>query len=146
VHSISGALSGVTGISGTQGPLLPTAGVVGTSDTQAGVSGTSNAQAGVFGYSNNVGVVGQTTNPNSFAGFFVGNVAVNGTLTAQVTLTAPRTGTIANCLWLLILRSYAMLWRLKAVDRARYGFSARSTTRGRRRASLCGSLRPSTSV
>ena len=84
VHSISGALTGVTGISGTRGPLAPTAGVVGTSDTQAGVFGTSNAQAGVFGFSNNVGVAGQTTNPNSFAGFFVGNVAVNGTLTAQV--------------------------------------------------------------
>jgi hypothetical protein len=84
VNSISGALSGVTGISGTQGPGTPTAGVVGTSDQQAGVVGTSNAQPGVFGISNNVGVAGQTTNPNSFAGFFIGNVAVNGTLTAQV--------------------------------------------------------------
>jgi hypothetical protein len=84
VHSISGARAGVTGISGTQGPAAPTAGVVGTSDQQAGVVGTSNAQPGVFGISNNVGVAGQTTNPNSFAGFFVGNVVVNGTLTANV--------------------------------------------------------------
>ncbi len=88
VHSISGALTGVTGISGTQGPQVPdiatTAGVVGTSDAQPGVIGTSNALIGVLGFSNNVGVAGRTTNPNSFAGFFAGNVIVNGTLTANV--------------------------------------------------------------
>ena len=38
----------------------------------------------MFGFSNNIGVVGQTTNPNSFAGIFLGNVAVSGTLTATV--------------------------------------------------------------
>jgi hypothetical protein len=88
VQSISGALTGVTGISGTQGPQVPdivtTAGVVGTSAGQPGVIGTSNANIGVVGFSNNVGVVGRTSNPNSFAGFFAGNVIVNGTLTANV--------------------------------------------------------------
>jgi hypothetical protein len=48
------------------------------------VIGTSNAGAGVFGFSNNVGVLGQTLNPGGFAGFFLGNVLVNGTLTANV--------------------------------------------------------------
>ena len=90
VHSISGALSGVTGISNTQGPPVPmniptTAGVVGTSGERPGVIGTSNALMGVFGFSaGNAGVVGQTGNPNSFAGFFAGNVVVTGTLTAGV--------------------------------------------------------------
>jgi hypothetical protein len=55
-----------------------------TSDQQTGVIGTSNALTGVFGLSNNVGIAGQTTNPNSFAGLFIGNVAVNGALTANV--------------------------------------------------------------
>src|SRR5215211_531680 len=88
VHSISGALTGVTGISGTQGPIPAPAGVIGTSDTHIGVMGTSDSRSnvfgpGVFGFSpNNIGVVGQTNNPNSFAGLFFGNVVVNGTLTA----------------------------------------------------------------
>jgi hypothetical protein len=61
------------------------AGVLGTSYAQNGVIGTSNKGAGVFGFSNNFGVVGQTTNPASFAGFFNGNVIVfNGALTASV--------------------------------------------------------------
>src|SRR5215831_1972946 len=89
IFSISGALNGVTGISGTQGPTpvpdLPTiAGVVGSSADQPGVIGASNTQMGVLGFSNNVGIVGQTTNDASFAGLFVGNVAVIGTLTANV--------------------------------------------------------------
>src|SRR5215471_10032813 len=89
VSSISGALNGVTGISGTQGPTpvggLPTiAGVSGSSADQSGVIGTSNTRIGVLGFSNNVGIFGQTTNNASFAGLFVGNVAVNGTLTANV--------------------------------------------------------------
>jgi hypothetical protein len=75
VQSISGALSGVTGVSGTEGPKVPdiatTAGVVGTSSDLSGVIGTSKALIGVFGFSNNVGIVGRTTNPNSFAGFFM---------------------------------------------------------------------------
>jgi hypothetical protein len=63
---------------------IPTiAGVVGTSGERPGVIGTSNARMGVFGFSTrNAGVVGQTANPNSFAGFFVGNAIVTGTLTA----------------------------------------------------------------
>jgi hypothetical protein len=90
VHSISGALSGVTGIVNTQGPPVPMniptiAGVVGTSGERPGVIGTSNALMGVFGFSaGNAGVVGQTANPNSFAGFFAGNAVVTGTLTAGV--------------------------------------------------------------
>jgi hypothetical protein len=88
VHSISGELSGVTGISGTQGPPLiniaTTAGVVGTSNNRPGVIGTSKASIGVIGFSNNVGVFGVTSNPNSFAGAFDGNVNVVGTLTATV--------------------------------------------------------------
>jgi hypothetical protein len=89
VHSISGALTGVTGISGTQGPPVSNvpnvAGVVGTSSDLTGVIGTSNASLGVFGFStNNIGIVGRTTNPNSFAGFFIGNVFIDGTLTATV--------------------------------------------------------------
>jgi hypothetical protein len=88
VDSISGDRSGVTATSGTQGPPLPnmatTAGVVGTSGERPGVIGTSNASIGVIGYSNNVGVFGATSNPNSFAGAFDGNVVVTGTLTANV--------------------------------------------------------------
>jgi hypothetical protein len=88
VDSISGAFSGVTGVSGTQGPPLlnipTTAGVVGTADERPGVIGTSNASIGVIGFSNNVGIFGVTTNRNSFAGAFDGNVNVVGTLTATV--------------------------------------------------------------
>jgi hypothetical protein len=90
VHSISGALSGVTGIANTAGPPVPNianiAGVVGSSGDRPGVLGTSKSSAGLFGFSSDgVGVVGQTTNPASFAGFFNGNViVVNGALTASV--------------------------------------------------------------
>jgi hypothetical protein len=90
VNSISGALSGVTGISNTQGPPVPMniptiAGVVGTSGERPGVIGTSNALMGVYGFSTgNAGIVGETANPNSFAGFFAGNAVVTGTLTAGV--------------------------------------------------------------
>src|SRR5207244_12039183 len=86
--SISGALTCVSGISGTQGPaVLNTsniAGVRGTSDGANGVIGTSNRSIGVVGFSNNVGVFGQSTNPASFAGLFAGNVQVTGTLSAAV--------------------------------------------------------------
>lgn len=85
VHSLSGALTGVTGISGTGGPPVPnqpSAGVLGSSADRPGVIGTS-GQVGILGFSNNVGIVGQTTNPASFAGVFLGNVLVNGTLTAN---------------------------------------------------------------
>jgi len=85
VHSLSGALTGVTGISGTDGPPVPSqpiAGVLGSSADRPGVIGTS-GQVGIVGFSNNIGIVGQTTNPASFAGVFLGNVLVNGTLTAN---------------------------------------------------------------
>jgi hypothetical protein len=65
-------------------PNRPIAGVFGSSADQPGVIGTSTTQIGVLGFSNNIGVVGQTSNPASFAGFFVGNVVVTGTLTATV--------------------------------------------------------------
>ena len=88
VESISGALNGVSGISGTQGPAVANtsniAGVRGTSDAANGVIGTSNRSIGVVGFSNNVGVFGQSTSPASFAGLFVGNVQVTGTLSAAV--------------------------------------------------------------
>jgi hypothetical protein len=90
VHSISGALSGVTGISDTQGPPagmnIPTiAGVVGTAASRPGVIGKSNVLMGVYSFSTgNAGIVGETANPNSFAGFFAGNAVVTGTLTAGV--------------------------------------------------------------
>jgi hypothetical protein len=85
---LSGALTGVTGISGTQGPTVQNtsniAGILGSSDTVNGVIGTSNRSIGVVGFSNNVGVFGQSTNPASFAGLFAGNVQVTGTLSAAV--------------------------------------------------------------
>jgi hypothetical protein len=90
VHSISGALTGVTGISGTNGPTIPNpnlpniAGVIGSSDGLPGVVGTSRVQVGVYGFSSNtVGVVGQTSNAASFAGAFLGNVHMTGTLTSD---------------------------------------------------------------
>jgi hypothetical protein len=79
---------GVAGISDPEGPTVPntsnTAAVVGTSDRQHGVIGTSNASVGVIGFSNNIGILGYTTTPGSRAGYFLGNVQVNGTLTATV--------------------------------------------------------------
>jgi hypothetical protein len=82
--------SGVFGQAGyVAGPTVPnvtnTAGVIGSSDTGFGVIGTSNTTTGVVGFSNNsIGVVGQTNNPGSFAGFFIGNVHMTGTLSSDV--------------------------------------------------------------
>jgi hypothetical protein len=82
----SGRDSGVIGASGDFGPAVgmgvPTiAGVWGTSDQRPGVSGTSNALWGVYGFSTfNVGVVGETANPQSYAGYFAGNVHITGTV------------------------------------------------------------------
>ena len=88
IYGRSYTQSGIEGHSGNQGPLLlnmaTTAGVVGTSDAVPGVIGTSNASIGVIGFSNNVGIFGVTTNPNSFAGAFDGNVTITRTLTANV--------------------------------------------------------------
>jgi len=74
VQSISGALNGVSGISGTQGPPVANtsdiAGVRGTSDAANGVIGTSNRSIGVVGFPTTSGVFGQSTNPASFAGLF----------------------------------------------------------------------------
>jgi hypothetical protein len=85
IDSISGALTGVRGVCGTQGPppqlsnLPNVAGVIGSADQRAGVIGTSNASIGVYGFSTgNAGVVGQSV--NSFAGYFAGNVVVTGDL------------------------------------------------------------------
>jgi hypothetical protein len=73
---------GGSGPDGTQGPTVPNtsniAGVVGTSDRQHGVIGTSNASVGVIGFSNNIGVLGYTTNPQGQAGYFIGDVIVDG--------------------------------------------------------------------
>jgi hypothetical protein len=86
IDSISGALTGVRGVCGTQGPppqlpnLPNVAGVIGSADQRAGMIGTSNASIGVYGFSiANAGVVGQSV--NSFAGYFAGNVVVTGNLT-----------------------------------------------------------------
>jgi len=88
VRGLSGTLNGVTGVCGTEGSTVGNvatiAGVVGTSDQRAGVIGTSTGNPGVIGVSNKVGVFGHTTNPASYAGYFAGNVGVEGTLTASV--------------------------------------------------------------
>jgi hypothetical protein len=88
------ATAGVTGISTFVGPTtLPgfstTPGVFGTSGQHAGVVGTSNQLMGVYGFSTgNAGVVGQSANPNSFGGFFFGNVVVTGNLAVSGTKSA----------------------------------------------------------
>jgi hypothetical protein len=88
-------LGGVTGISGTRGPLAPgltnISGVLGTSDQNVGVLGTSNF-VGVFGYcgtATGVGVVGQAVNVNSFAGYFAGKVEITGALTVGGNVVVP---------------------------------------------------------
>ncbi len=83
-----GALPGVEGRCGDAGPTVPNtpniAGVVGTSNRHHGVIGTTNADVGVIGFStNNIGVLGYTTK-GSFAGYFIGNLAVTGTKAAVV--------------------------------------------------------------
>jgi len=85
-RALSGTSSAVTGLSGLRGPAVPNmptiAAVLGSSVGAAGVIGTSNASVGAYGFSaNNHGVVGQST---LLAGFFAGNVLVEGTLTAPV--------------------------------------------------------------
>jgi hypothetical protein len=91
---INPAIAGVTGTSGSGGPtMLPgfstTPGVFGTSSQQAGVVGTSNSLMGVYGFSTgNAGVVGQSGNPNSFGGYFFGNVVVTGNLAVSGTKSA----------------------------------------------------------
>jgi hypothetical protein len=76
---------GGTGPEDTQGPVVPNtsnvAGVVGTSDQRHGVIGTSNKSVGVIGFSNNIGVFGYTTNPQARAGYFIGDVFVDGNFT-----------------------------------------------------------------
>src|SRR5262245_40324013 len=92
VQGTSLRASGVTGISGTQGPPVPglplTAGVLGSSADRPGVIGTSNTHSGVHGFSNNVSIVCETTNDASFAGLFLGNVAVTRNLTVSGTKSA----------------------------------------------------------
>ena len=83
----SSAIFGVSSANGPDPGPFPgfIAGVFGTSAENAGVIGTSYEQAGVLGYSNNnIGVYGETANSASYAGFFKGNVKVNGTLTETV--------------------------------------------------------------
>src|SRR6266508_2771899 len=80
VHGMcdSGLDSGVVGISGMNPPgpgPKPLAGL---------------AAAGVYGIStNNAGVVGQSANPNSFGGYFFGNVVVTGNLAVNGTISSP---------------------------------------------------------
>ena len=89
-----GGGTGVFGASGYSGPgtsgFSTSPGVYGTSDKEAGVVGTSRALMGVYGYSrDNAGVVGQSANPNSFGGFFFGNVMITGNLTVNGQLQTP---------------------------------------------------------
>jgi len=88
IDSLSGALTGVRGVSDVQGPPVPNtsniAGVVGTSDQQHGVIGTSKASVGVIGFSNNIAVLGFTTAAGGLAGQFIGNIQVTGTKAAVV--------------------------------------------------------------
>ena len=86
--------SGVMGICYEPGPVGPDlpgfAGVIGTCSEQAGVIGTSNASVGLYGFSSNyVGVYGQTGNPASYAGHFIGNVQITGTLMADAGAMVP---------------------------------------------------------
>jgi hypothetical protein len=81
--------AGVLGAAETQpgviGFSIENDGVQGQSFSRSGfgVSGRSNTGYGVYGFSNeSVGVFGETGNPTAYAGFFNGNVAVNGTFTA----------------------------------------------------------------
>jgi hypothetical protein len=53
----------------------------GTSGLSTGVYGTATNGIGVLGVGGNAGVLGYTPNANGYAGSFVGNVAVTGTLT-----------------------------------------------------------------
>ena len=88
VDSLSGALTGVRGVSNVQGPPVPNtsniAGVVGSSDQQHGVIGTSNASVGVIGFSQSIGVLGFVTAPGAVAGQFIGDLQVTGTKAAVV--------------------------------------------------------------
>jgi len=88
IDSLSGALTGVRGVSDVQGPPVPNtlniAGVVGSSNQQHGVIGTSNAAVGVIGFSNNIGVRGYVTAPGAVAGQFIGDLQVTGTKAAVV--------------------------------------------------------------
>jgi hypothetical protein len=88
IDSLSGGLTGVRGVSGTQGPTVPhpvtVGGVWGSSNASHGVIGTSNANAGVFAYStNSAGIVGMTSNPAASAGAFFGDVRVAGNIYAN---------------------------------------------------------------
>jgi len=84
IDSLSGALTGVRGVSEMQGPPVPNtsniAGVVGSSNQQHGVIGTSNAAVGVIGFSNKIGVQGY----GAVAGQFIGDLQVTGTKAAVV--------------------------------------------------------------
>ena len=88
IDSLSGALTGVRGVSNVQGPPVPNtsniAGVVGSSDQQHGVIGTSNASVGVIGFSQSIGVLGFVTAPGAVAGQFIGDLQVTGTKAAVV--------------------------------------------------------------
>jgi hypothetical protein len=55
--------------------------VWGSSAEYIGTAGTSDRSPGIYGYStSNAGVVGQSANPNSFGGYFFGNVHIAGTV------------------------------------------------------------------
>jgi hypothetical protein len=91
---VSGSSSnnfGVVGVAGAAGPQPPTrlgtnvSGVYGNSRDSFGVIGTSQKGTGVVGYSpDSVGVYGQSDNNASYAGVFIGNLFVTGTLSAGV--------------------------------------------------------------
>jgi hypothetical protein len=105
VYGTSANGKGVSGYAGTggigvlgQSDSTTSIGVQGQSTSGVGVFGVSNGNAGVLGISNapgNVGIggianisgtaafAGTSTNPNAFAGFFTGDVFVNGNFTVN---------------------------------------------------------------
>jgi hypothetical protein len=100
VYGLSQVQSGITGISGAEGTPLPNrpniAGVVGTSQEHYGVLGTSTSGAGLVGYSKTQqGVYAETGSPNSSAGYFKGNVIVDGNFTVVGFTTGQHTKSVA---------------------------------------------------
>jgi hypothetical protein len=75
VHGISSSGVGVVGDSSVN------VGVIGTSSSWFGVYGFSDSSIGVYGFSNsNIGVYGDSGLSSGYAGYFSGNVAIEGNL------------------------------------------------------------------
>jgi len=81
-YASSGTEPGVKGYSASSSALAAGVGGVygGSSTLGAGVYGDSANGIGALGIGGNVGVLGYNANPGGLAGYFLGNVHVNGTL------------------------------------------------------------------